>query len=156
MPETQPAAPGILVPPPVVYALGFLLGICLELVAPTPDPPPLVAGAVGLLGIVAWALLDPGAMRDFGRAETAVSPSRPATALVTAGPYRWTRNPMYLGMALLHAALAVAFGVLWALAALVVVLAVIDRGVVPREERHLAATFGSAYTDYRARVRRWF
>lgn len=100
-------------------------------------------------------MLDPGAMREFRRAGTEVTPSRASTTVVTTGPYRWTRNPMYLGMAVLHAALAVAFGVLWALLTLVVVMVVLDRLVVAREERYLRSAFGQQYADYQQRVRRW-
>lgn len=156
MSDAHVASPGVNVPPPAIYALGFGLGLGVELLAPTPNPPLLAGVAVAVAGVAAWALLDPGAMRQFSVAGTEVSPSRSATALVTTGPYRWTRNPMYLGMTLLHAALAVAFGVLWALVTLVAAVVVIDRAVVPREERHLKAAFGDAYGQYQAEVRRWF
>ncbi len=62
---------------------------------------------------------------------------------------------MYLGMALLYLGLALAFGLLWAVALLPIVVAVIDRGVIAREESYLEAKYGAAYNDYRGRVRRW-
>lgn len=155
MSDVHVASRGVTVPPPAIYALGFVLGLGVELLAPTPNPPLLVGVAVAVAGVAAWVLLDPAAMRQFSIAGTEVSPSRSATTLVTTGPYRWTRNPMYLGMALLYAALAVAFGVLWALVTLIAVVVVIDRAVVPREERHLKAAFGDAYAQYQDDVRRW-
>jgi protein-S-isoprenylcysteine O-methyltransferase Ste14 len=155
MTGAAPKPPGVGVPPPAIYLAGFGLGAALEALLPTPGPPPAVAAVVGVLGAAVWAALDPGAMREFGRARTPVSPSRPARVLVVTGPYRWSRNPMYVGMAVLHAALAIALGVLWALLTLVGVLVVVDRAIVAREERHLAATFGDAYDRYRGRVRRW-
>lgn len=154
MSDVHVASPGVKVPPPAIYALGFLLGLGIEFVLPTPNPPLVVALAVGIAGVAAWAVLDAGAMRQFRRAGTEIAPSRPATTLVTRGPYRWTRKPMYLGMTLLHAALAVAFGVLWALVTLAAVVLVI-KGAVVREERHLKTTFGDAYARYQAEVRRW-
>lgn len=155
MTDPPPSSPGVTVPPPVLYVVGFLAGVVLEAVASTPDPPLPVAILVGIAGLVVWVLLDPGAMREFSRAGTEVAPSRASTTVVTTGPYRWTRNPMYLGMAVLHAALAAAFGVLWALLTLVVVMVVIDRLVVAREERYLRSAFGQQYADYQQRVRRW-
>lgn len=153
--DAHVASPGVTVPPPAIYALGFVLGLGVESLEPTPNPPLRAGVAVAVAGVAAWALLDPWAMRQFKAAGTEVSPSRSATALVTTGPYRWTRNPMYVGMALLYAALAVALGVLWALVTLMAVLVVIDRVVVPREERHLKAAIGDAYARYQAEVRRW-
>jgi protein-S-isoprenylcysteine O-methyltransferase Ste14 len=74
---------------------------------------------------------------------------------VTDGPYRLTRNPGYLGMTLLYAGIAIAADAVWALAPLPVAIAVIDRGVIAREERYLERTFGAPYTEYKRRVRRW-
>jgi protein-S-isoprenylcysteine O-methyltransferase Ste14 len=80
---------------------------------------------------------------------------RPTTALVTSGPYRLTRNPMYLGMAFLYAGLALSFGVTWSLAFLPLVLLAVDRLAILREEHYLEAKFGEEYRRYKARVRRW-
>jgi protein-S-isoprenylcysteine O-methyltransferase Ste14 len=82
-------------------------------------------------------------------------PANPTTALVTSGPYRFTRNPMYLGMAFLYVAFAFGFGVMWAMALLPVVILVVDRFVIAREEPYLERKFGQRYRDYKARVRRW-
>ena len=76
-------------------------------------------------------------------------------ALVTTGPYRLSRNPGYLGMALGYAGIAILFGALWALVPLVPTLVLIDRGVIRREERHLERRFGEQYSRYRAQTRRW-
>jgi protein-S-isoprenylcysteine O-methyltransferase Ste14 len=79
----------------------------------------------------------------------------PTTALVTSGPYRFTRNPMYLGMSFLYIAFAFAFGVIWALAFLPAVIVMVDRFVIAREEPYLEQKFGQSYRAYKARVRRW-
>jgi len=92
---------------------------------------------------------------SFQRRGTAVEPWKPTTAIVTTGPYRITRNPAYLGMALLYIGIALLADSLWALAPLPVVLVLIDRGVIAREERYLERKFGAEYVDYRSRVRRW-
>lgn len=147
--------PGILVPPPVAYLSAFGVGLAMERALPSPKPPAwlrLLGGAAGALSLLA---LDSRAMLRFHRRKTPFNPTRPATALVTDGPYRFTRNPMYLGMGGAHAGAAVAAGALWSLAALPLALTAIDRLIIPREERHLAQSFGDEYEQYRRRVPRW-
>lgn len=121
-------------------------------IAPLPAPVRLAAGAVG---IAAWLALDGFAMLRFRQAGTSVAPRRAASALVTSGPYRATRNPMYLGMAFLYTGLALLLDVLWPLILLPVVLIVVDRFVIAREERDLETKFGEAYRTYTGRIRRW-
>ena len=108
-----------------------------------------------MIGAALWLALDGLAMVSFRRAGTSMVSMKPTTALVTSGPYRFTRNPMYLGMAFLYAAFALAFGLIWALATLPAVLIAVDRLIIAREEPYLGARFGDAYRDYRRRVRRW-
>src|SRR5688572_16371575 len=83
------------------------------------------------------------------------SPSQPTTVIATTGPYRWTRNPMYLGMALVYAGLAIGFDAPIAFALLPLVLIAIQTQVIGREERYLEAKFGDDYRRYKAEVRRW-
>ncbi len=146
---------GIRVPPPVYYVAGFLVGVALELLFPTSWPPLGIRLAATLVAGGAWLALDGAAMVSFRRAHTSMVPMNPTTALVTSGPYRLTRNPMYLGMAFLYVAFAFAFGVIWALAFLPAVVVIVDRFVIAREEPYLERKFGQAYRDYQARVRRW-
>lgn len=158
--EPEAAAPGtdtsgIRVPPPLYYVAGFLAGVALELALPTAWPPAGVRVIVTVLAVGTWLALDGAAMLNFRRAGTSMVPMNPTTALVTSGPYRLTRNPMYLGMACLYVAFAFAFGVIWALALLPAVLVIVDRFVIGREEPYLERRFGQAYRDYKARVRRW-
>jgi protein-S-isoprenylcysteine O-methyltransferase Ste14 len=146
---------GIRVPPPVYYLAAFLGGVALELVFPTSWPVFGVRIAAALLAGAAWLALDGAAMVRFRRAGTSMVPMKPTTALVTSGPYRFTRNPMYLGMAFLYIAFAFGLGVIWALALLPAVVVIVDRFVIAREEPYLERKFGQAYRDYKARVRRW-
>lgn len=146
---------GVRVPPPLVYVAGFLVGLALEVVVPVGALPLVVALPAGLLGAGLWLALDGSAMSLFRRAGTSMVPMKPTTALVTSGPYRMTRNPMYVGMACLYVGLALALGVIWALALLPVVLVAVDRLVIAREERYLGAKFGDEYREYKRRVRRW-
>ena len=101
-----------------------------------------------------------GLLSDWGtptsqRAGTHVDPALPATVLVVTGPFRFSRNPMYLARTLLYAGLALVMNTLWPLIALAPLLVLIQHGVIYREERYLDATFGHAYRQYQAQVRRW-
>jgi protein-S-isoprenylcysteine O-methyltransferase Ste14 len=146
---------GVRVPPPLFYIAGFGIGIALEFAFPI-DRPPLVITVVGaVVGAGLWLALDGAAMLFFRRAGTSMVPMKPTTALVTTGPYRFTRNPMYLGMAFLYIAFALAFGVVWALILLPPVIAAVDQLVIALEEAYLVKRFGRQYCDYMARVRRW-
>jgi protein-S-isoprenylcysteine O-methyltransferase Ste14 len=146
---------GVRIPPPLIYVAGFLAGLALEAVFPIGALPFAIALVAGLVGGVLWLVLDGSAMMRFQRARTSIVPFKPTTALVTSGPYRFTRNPMYVGMAFLYLGLALAFGVIWALALIPLVLLAVDRLVIAREERYLEAKFGEEYRDYMRSVRRW-
>lgn len=147
---------GISVPPPLIFVGGFLVGLAIEYVFPVAAPPIPVRIVVGLVGLAGFLYFDSSAMRGFGRAGTSVLPfGDRTTTIVTDGPYRFTRNPMYVGMALLYVGLAVATGVIWALATLLVVLVIIRRYVIAREEKYLIGKFGDPYREYQSRVRRW-
>ena len=147
--------PGVRFPPPLLYLGGFLVGLALELAFPIGELPVALAVALGVLCLVVFLVLDGAAMARFFRARTSVIPAKPTTALVTSGPYRFTRNPMYVGMAFLYAGFAFGFGVFWAFTLLPLVLLVVDRVVIPPEERFLRAHFGQEFAHYSARVRRW-
>ena len=91
----------------------------------------------------------------FRRAGTSVVPSEPSTALVTTGPYRFTRNPIYIGFVLAYFGLAIVLTSMWVLLLLIPVLAILQRGVVVPEEAYLERKFGDAYRKYQAHVPRW-
>jgi protein-S-isoprenylcysteine O-methyltransferase Ste14 len=147
---------GISVPPPLIFVGGFLIGLALEYVVPVAGPPWPVRVAIGVAGLAGFLYFDGRAMHGFGRAGTSVLPfGDRTTAIVTDGPYRFSRNPMYVGMALLYVGIAVAAGVIWALATLLVVLVIIRYYVIAREEKYLVSKFGDPYREYQSRVRRW-
>lgn len=146
--------PGVVAPPPLIYAAGLLLGWGLQRLWPRPWLPAswarplgfvlLFAGLIGIAGVVA-----------FRRAGTTPNPWRPTTSLVTGGPYRFTRNPMYVGFTLWYLAATSLANALWPLLLLPLVLLVMQRGVIAREESYLRRLFGRQYEEYAARVRRW-
>ncbi len=84
-----------------------------------------------------------------------MAPTKPSTALVTNGIYRWTRNPMYLGLSLILLGIGFATGSLWFLMGLPMAILAVTKLAIEREERYLAEKFGAAYLDYKSRVRRW-
>jgi protein-S-isoprenylcysteine O-methyltransferase Ste14 len=84
-----------------------------------------------------------------------VNPSQPTTVIVTGGPFKFSRNPMYVGLTLLYLGLSLAVNTWWGFLALIPLLLVMHYGVVLREERYLARKFGETYRAYRARVRRY-
>jgi protein-S-isoprenylcysteine O-methyltransferase Ste14 len=154
-PTTGADSSGVKVPPPLYYVAGFLVGVALELAFPI-DRPPVAITVIGVvIGIALWLGLDGAAMLHFRRAGTSMVVTNPSTKLVTSGPYRFTRNPMYVGMACLYVALALAIGVIWALIVLPAVLVAVDRLVIAREEPYLEAKFGEQYRHYKRRARRW-
>jgi protein-S-isoprenylcysteine O-methyltransferase Ste14 len=104
---------------------------------------------------VVGLVLGLAAVMTIRRSGSTIRVDRPATALVVRGPYRWTRNPIYLGLALVSAGIAVAANAVWPLLMLPVVVTVVRRRVIEREEQYLENTFGREYRRYRDRVPRW-
>ena len=161
---TAPATPdppgerdhaGVVAPPPLIYLTSILAGAGLQALRPLPFLPPGLAAAVGIPLVVVALVLFVFSIREFRRARTSVRPDRPTTAIIQSGPYRLSRNPIYLAMTLLHLGGAVWVNSLWLLITLAFALGVMSAGVIAREERYLERKFGEAYRDYRARVRRW-
>lgn len=143
------------VPPPIVAACVavIMLGVAWALPMLTFDIPSVLALLIALAG----AALGFVGVVQFLRAKTTVNPLQPgaASALVTGGIYRFTRNPMYLGMAAMLLAWGLYLGNLAAIALVGVFVAYIDRFQIGPEERALEARFGAEFAAYRARVRRW-
>jgi prolyl oligopeptidase len=151
---------GVRVPPPLIYLVGWLVGWGINWWIGGPVVPRSAALSArlvpGVIMIVAGVGLAASAIWVIKRAGSTVAPMRPVTALVTGGPFRFSRNPMYLGLAFISAGVAVSFNLLWPVIILVVVvIPVIRRRVIVREEAYLERTFGREYRRYRERVGRW-
>lgn len=148
---------GVIAPPPLLFLGPLLLALGIDLGLGPPalglELPARAVLAVPLLALGATCIVL--ALGRFRAADTPPQPWEPSTALVVEGIYKLTRNPMYLGMALTYAGLAVAFDSLVALLFLPLALLIVDRAVIAREERYMAAKFGAPYAAYRAKVRRW-
>ena len=148
-------SPGVRVPPPALYALAVLAGYLLNRRWPLP------VGESGAVQALAWVLtlasiaLSVSSIGRFWRSRTSIVPIRPATTLVIAGPYRFTRNPMYVGLAALTIALGLFINSWWPTVMLLPVLLAVRSFVIAPEERYLERRFGADYVAYRSRVRRW-
>lgn len=149
--------PDILVFPPLMSVVVPVVALLLEWLVPLGLLPLgqlwLILPGVVVFGIAGWLVL--AGERAFRQADTNVDPRKPSLLLVRDGPFRFTRNPMYLGMVLFQIGMALTFAVDWALIGAVVVWAVLHFGVVLREEAYLTATFGADYTHYCSERRRW-
>ena len=148
-------APGVIAPPPLIYLAGLGIGFGLDALLPSASLPDALGTALGCLLLAAGLVLAGSFVSAFRRAHTPVDPGKATTAIVTTGPYRLSRNPGYLAMALAYAGIAVLTETLWAFVALLPTLILIDRGVIKREERYLERKFGEDYLRYKARTRRW-
>lgn len=152
-------SPGIKVLPPLVVLACFGLGGLVDRLRPWPIAHSWTTLAwlrwAGLALIAAGVALDLWSLGLFTRQRTSALPFRPASAFVARGPYRFTRNPMYLGMTLMLAGVGLALGRTWIVLAAALAAAILDRYAIRREERYLERRFGETYFVYRRRVRRW-
>jgi protein-S-isoprenylcysteine O-methyltransferase Ste14 len=146
---------GVVAPPPLIYLAPLILGLVLNRRVPAPFLPqaatrtlgwPLVGGGVAL---AVWFA------RTMRGADTTLRTDKPVSSLVQDGPFRYSRNPGYLSLTMLYAGIAILRNALWAILLLPLVLYVIQREVIEREERYLERSFGEEYLTYKRRVRRW-
>lgn len=154
----SPTGPGVRFPPPFLYAIPGLLGYVVHRRAPWPLVPASLREPAEVVGLAfaAIALCTIGwAISRFLLARTSILPHRPANAFVASGPYRFTRNPMYVSLAMLLLGLALMADSLWMGVAVPVGMLLVQRLVIRREEAYLTARFGHTYVDYARRVPRW-
>jgi protein-S-isoprenylcysteine O-methyltransferase Ste14 len=140
----------------VALVIGVIAGLGLNWLFPLPFVPASLPHAwIGLVLFLAGVFLAAWSARTFRKARTNVLTNQSAITIVTTGPYGFSRNPIYVGMFLGLAGLAIGFDTLWFLAILVAMVFVIRFGVIAQEEVYLESKFGARYLDYKARVRRW-
>ena len=154
----HPSSPRVYFPPPFLFVLGFAAGLGLHRLWPLGLLP---GGRSAVSVLLAWGLVALGlglawwGVWTFYRAKTGIIPHHSASQIVTHGPYRFTRNPMYVGLTAIYLGLAVWTNRLWLVLMLPLVLLVLWAYVIRREERYLHAAFPEDYAAYTARVRRW-
>ena len=148
---------GVFVPPPLLYVIPILIAAMLHSRRPWPIFDAVALKLGGVFIVATGIAIGLASIYSFRKANTTILPAgRPTTAIVERGPYRFTRNPMYVAMTCAYIGISLLLNNLWALLLLPFVLVVVDLAVIRREERYLAAKFGEPYREYCARVRRWF
>lgn len=153
--EHSKDTPNVISCPPLVFlgalGLGFLLNWLMPIQSYASEAWRIIGGILGLAGtsLGVWGAY------TLRRAGTGVRPDQPVTALVAGGPFRYSRNPLYIALTTIYAGIAITFGAWWPLATLVPALALVHWRIVRREEQYLEARFGDEYRAYKARVRRW-
>jgi protein-S-isoprenylcysteine O-methyltransferase Ste14 len=154
MPANEDEIAGVLAPPPLIFASALAAGLALgnAAIVRKRSCDIIAGGAAALLG----AMLGLGTIIALKRAGTHLRTDRPTTKLVTSGPFRYTRNPAYVGATLIYIGAAIAARSVPALTFLPIALVVLERGVVEREERYLEHRFGDTYRHYKTSVPRWF
>jgi protein-S-isoprenylcysteine O-methyltransferase Ste14 len=147
--------PGVVARPPLIYLCSILIGLALQFVWPLKVLPAALEATLGgslmLVAIVLFIL----SVRQFLAIGTAIQTHRPTTTILRTGPYRFSRNPIYLSFTLLYIGIGVWVNSAWLLAMVISTLVVISYGVITREERYLAHKFGDEYLRYKVSVRRW-
>lgn len=164
---------GVRIPPPLFYAAAVIVGLLLDGLHSLPISTAVGSGGdvgvgsgfsriagwivlvAGWLLVAVWLYLMITSFQLFWRKHTSILPIRPATTLVVAGPYRFTRNPMYVGMALLTIAIGLFLNTWWPIILLAPTLVVVQHFVIAREESYLHRRFGAEYDAYTRQVRRW-
>ena len=141
--------------PPIWFLLTLIAMFALHRFVPVARVVPLPWHWVGLLPLLAGFVLTAVAARLFTRSKTGVKPFTPVTMLVESGPYRFTRNPMYVGLVLILIGVAVLYGTLSPWLGVVAFAWWIDFRFIRHEEAMLEAQFGQPYLDFKRRVRRW-
>lgn len=151
-------SPGVRFPPLLIYVIGYAIGWLIDRIWPWPI---LSGGRHAIMTFTGWLLIGfsmvivVAALAIFRNRKTGIYPTQPASEIVSSGPYRFTRNPMYLGMTSFYTGLALLMNMLWPLLMLPIAAAILVKYVITREERYLREAFGTAYEEYCRHVRRW-
>jgi len=142
-------------PPPLVFLGNLVAALVLNWFLPIPAPWPVQARLLGGVLIVGGLLLGGFAVSRMHAARTSPDPDQPTTSLIIEGPYRLTRNPIYLGFALIILGGTFLAGTLWGMFLAPFLVATVTRVIIRAEEQYLQATFAGRYSEYRSRVRQW-
>lgn len=146
---------GVFAPPPLIYAFFFSFGYGLNLLFPANELVPEIMRPAGITMALIAALLTFTGIVTMKRARTHVDPYKATSNIVTTGPFRFSRNPLYLSLTLLYIGAALAIPMLWSLATLPLALIIMQWGVIGREERYLEKKFGEEYLKYKESTPRW-
>jgi protein-S-isoprenylcysteine O-methyltransferase Ste14 len=146
---------GVIAPPPLIYLVPLIGMLFLRHWYPATIVVPRAAVPLGIAFVLLGLAAHFSAVLTLRRAKTSPKPWRPTTAIVTAGPYRFTRNPIYVGFTLIYIGVGFWTNTIWPFLLLPFILLVMQFGVIAREEVYLQRIFGDEYLAYKRRVRRW-
>ena len=146
--------PGV-IPPPPIYGCALLIGLGLDWRWPYPVLPVPTQYWVGGIVIALSFVLVAVVLREFFRAKTSFSSHSPSSALITSGPFRYSRNPAYVSLSMLYFGIGIVVDSVWILGLGVVAVLITYYAVILREEAYLERKFGDEYRAYLAEVRRW-
>jgi protein-S-isoprenylcysteine O-methyltransferase Ste14 len=155
MTEHSKDSPDVIAFPPAVFLTALGVGMFLNWLVPmgsfASESFRVMGAIVAALGtsVCAWGYY------TLRRASTNVRPDRPATTLVTSGPFRYSRNPLYVSVTVIYLGIALTVGSIWLLITLIPALVITHWRIVLREEKYLEARFGDNYRAYKTRVHRW-
>ncbi len=147
--------PGVIAPAPLVFLPFIFIGLAVDYFWPIPLLPiniQYIAGGIIILLSFAPAIW---VVRLFRQAGTNIDARKPVTQIVVSGPFRWSRNPVYLSMSMLVIGIGVAADSIWVVLFLVPATMITHYGIIRREEAYLERKFGDEYVSYKNKVRRW-
>ena len=146
---------GVKFPPPFIFLLSILIGLGLQRFWPMSVVPATLTTPLGVASIVFALVLVMLGFRELRRHKTTIRPDEPSSAIVKTGPYRFTRNPLYVSLSALQLGIGLWTNILWVVVMLIPVWIVMTTQVIAREEAYLERAFGEEYSSYKASVRRW-
>jgi protein-S-isoprenylcysteine O-methyltransferase Ste14 len=141
--------------PPVLTLIHIIAAFVLDWLIPLPAAMPRAVTWLGIFLVILGLMLAFSAVRQFINTHTTLDPHGSVTALVTDGPYRFSRNPIYLGFICTLIGIPLAFGTYWGILLSPLLILLMNQLVIRYEETYLERKFGNAYTSYKSRVRRW-
>lgn len=147
--------PGVIAFPPALYGVTLVIGLGLSFFFPVSFLPLSISLPLAVVAMIGAGWFSTSAFRMMTRAQTGIDPAKPATAIVSDGVFRFSRNPLYLSLTLLYIGVSLLLNAVWAFPLLLPLLAIVQIGVIQREEVYLERKFGDEYLRYKSQVRRW-
>src|SRR5512140_3255599 len=145
----------VTLPPPLLFLVYLVSALVLQWAVPFPFPWPAPLRILGGALLIAGFLLAASAIREMRRMHATPDIHKPVTVLITSGPYRFTRNPIYLGFLLIYLGFTLVAGTLWGLILSPFLIGTVTRWVIHPEEDYLEGKFEAEYVEYRSHVRQW-
>ena len=154
--DNKPDHAQVMIPPPVIYLGLILLGWLINKIIPLTISSTIWLKWIGVLFILIATIIIALSRREFIKVNTSIRPDKSTTAIISTGPYKISRNPLYISLTLFHVAISIVLNNLWILFMVIPAIIMIVFGVITKEEKYLENKFGQQYLDYKSSVRRWF